>query len=61
MVRVGPAFYDQAIELPHARRMDITGKPMRGFVFVSAEGLVEGEQLSNWVDRGIEYASSLSQ
>ena len=61
MVRVGPDFHDQAIESPHARRMDITGKPMRGFVFVSAEGLVEGEQLSSWVDRGIEYASSLSQ
>jgi len=32
MVRVGPA-YDELIGQPHARKMDFTGKPMKGFFF----------------------------
>ena len=29
MVRVGPAGYDNALSVEHARAMDFTGKPMR--------------------------------
>jgi|GEM_PF-5100992 len=38
MVRVGPDAYQATLELPHARQMDFTGKPMKGFVYVGAEG-----------------------
>ena len=43
MVRVGPLGYEEALAEPHAREMDFTGKPLRGFVYVGADGL-EGEE-----------------
>ena len=39
--------------------MDFTGKPMKGFVFVGAEGVTARLALNRWVDRGVTYASSL--
>jgi len=38
MVRVGPDAYAAALELPHAREMDFTGRSMRGMVYVDADG-----------------------
>lgn len=35
MVRVGPDDYEQSLQRAHARAMDFTGKPMKGFVYVS--------------------------
>jgi hypothetical protein len=39
--------------------MDFTGKPMKGFVFVSADDLKTERMLQGWVDRGVAFASSL--
>lgn len=39
--------------------MDFTGKPMKGFVFVGADGLNTERMLKSWVDRGVAFASSL--
>jgi len=38
MVRVGPEQYKAALAKPHTRRMDFTGRPLKGFVYVSAQG-----------------------
>ena len=59
MVRVGPEAYAQALSEPHARAMDITGRPMKGFVIVSPEGLESDAVLERWVERGFGYAASL--
>lgn len=59
LVRVGPDAYDDAVALPHAREMDFTGRPMRGFVYVSVEGIAEDEDLEAWIDRGASFAASL--
>ncbi len=32
MVRVGPDKHAEALERPHARKMDFTGRPMKGLV-----------------------------
>lgn len=40
------------------RPMDFTGKPMKEFVFVSAEGFVSESDLAHWVNLGIEHAES---
>ena len=58
MVHVGPAQHDEAMAQPHARAMDFTGKPMRGFVFVGPDGYESDETLQNWVARGVAYAAS---
>ena len=36
MVRVGADGLEDALDQPHARPMDFTGRPMKGFVFVDA-------------------------
>lgn len=59
MVRVGPEAYAQALSEPHARAMDITGRPMKGFVLVSPEGFESDTVLERWVERGFGYAASL--
>lgn len=59
MVRVGKEGHDDALAQPHARPMDFTGKPMKGFVYVSAEGIAEDDDLASWVERGVAFASSL--
>ena len=59
MLRVGKDRYEALLALPHARDMDFTGKPMRGMCYVGPEGIEDDGDLSTWVFRGIDYASSL--
>ncbi|MDA1256897.1 MAG: TfoX/Sxy family protein [Chloroflexi bacterium] len=59
VVRVGPDAYDEAVGQPHARPMDFTGRPMRGWVYVATDGFSEDADLETWVALGIEFASSL--
>jgi len=33
VVRVGPEQYERALSKPHARPMDFTGRPLKGFVY----------------------------
>jgi TfoX/Sxy family transcriptional regulator of competence genes len=59
MVRVGPEAYEEALALPHTAPMDFTGKPLRGFVYVDADGIAEDEDLAAWIGRGAAFAGSL--
>lgn len=59
MVRVGPDVQDDALRRPHARPMDFTGRPMKGFVFVAAPGYEADADLRDWVARGVAFAASL--
>ncbi len=48
VVRVGSDRYEDALAAPHARLMDFTGRPIKGFVYVRSQGLrdrVESEPL----------------
>ena len=59
MVRPGPDDFEAALMLPHARPMDFTGRPMKGFVYVGPEGIATEAALAEWVERGASYARSL--
>ena len=59
MVRVGPEAYDEALAQPHARVFDMTGRVMRGWVVVAAEGIADDAALGEWVRQGANYARSL--
>ncbi len=59
MLRVGPEAYEATLALPHARKMDFTGKPMRGFVTVDAEGFESDAELETWLELALRFASSL--
>jgi len=59
MVRVGPDAYDTLVREPHARRMDFTGRPMKGFLYVASTGLEADAALERWVGYGVRYVASL--
>jgi TfoX/Sxy family transcriptional regulator of competence genes len=56
MVRVGLERYEDALARPHARPMDFTGKPLRGFVYVGPDG---HDDLKAWVARGLAFVRTL--
>jgi len=59
VVRVGPDGYDDALRRPHARPMDFTGRPMRGFVYVGPAECRTARTLLGWVERAVRFARSL--
>lgn len=59
MVRTGPDAYAEALARPHARPMDFTGRAMKGFLYVAAEGLRDKDSLAEWVRLGADFARSL--
>ncbi|MGD0960173.1 MAG: TfoX/Sxy family protein [Methylomonas sp.] len=59
MVRVGPSAYDEALKQPHARVMDFSGRPMRGYVFIAGAGLAENESLSYWLGLAVDFVGTL--
>ena len=59
VVRVGRDAHEAALSQLHAREMDFTGHPMRGWVFVAGAGVDADEALRDWVWRGVEFALSL--
>ncbi len=59
IVRVGKENLEDALSRQHSRPFDMTGRPLRGFVYVAAEGLGTDEELAEWAARGIAYATAL--
>jgi TfoX/Sxy family transcriptional regulator of competence genes len=55
MARIAPEIYPQALNRNGAREMDFTGRPMKGFVFVEAEGVDEDADLQDWVQLCIDF------
>jgi TfoX/Sxy family transcriptional regulator of competence genes len=59
IVRVGPDAYDAALARKGARPFDVTGRPMRGWVFVASSAVRSRDALGRWVTLGGDFASSL--
>ena len=59
IVRVGRARYAEVLQRPHTREMDITGRPLTGFVVVAPAGFTSDQALTAWVRLSLEYLSSL--
>lgn len=59
MARVGPDQYFQCLELPHAREMDFTGRPLKGMIYVDPAGIAEDKDLKGWVDRCMNFMNML--
>ncbi len=59
MARVGPDDYEAVLNRPHVRKMDFTGKPMRGYVFVDPPGFEDDATLNTWVASCRRFVASL--
>lgn len=59
VVRVGPDNYEHALDQPNVRKMDFTGKALKGFIFVNEPGTRTDESLAYWIESAIEYVRTL--
>ena len=55
MARIDPDIYEEALEKHGCRPMDFTGKTMKGWVFISPEGIERTTELEYWVNLAIDF------
>ena len=53
--------YEESISRPHVRPMDVTGRPMRGWVIVNRDGLTDEKDLESWVGLGLAFNNTLPE
>ena len=58
MVRVADDEFDAVMRGRHVRPMGFTGKPLRGFVYVSPPGFRTAAALRTWLSRGERVAQA---
>lgn len=55
MARIDPDAYKVALRKKGCREMNFTGRPMKGFVFVSSKGTDNNKDLSYWIDLALDF------
>jgi hypothetical protein len=55
MARIGEEAYEDAITKEGALAMDFTGRPMRGYTFVTFDGIDTDDQLDYWIQLCIDF------
>jgi len=61
IARLGTEQGTEARLEPHVKKMDITSKPMKGWVLVEPDGVEHDEQLSGWIEQAIKFVRTLTQ
>lgn len=59
IVRLEPNDAAKALKEPGARIFDMTGRPMKGWLFVGAAGQRDEATFAAWVARAVAHAASL--
>lgn len=59
MVRVKKEQYEELLKKPHAKEMDLTGKPLRGFLFIQPKGFETDAGLGYWIAQALIFAKTL--
>jgi TfoX/Sxy family transcriptional regulator of competence genes len=55
MCRINPLVEVEALERAGCRRMDFTGRPMKGYVFVGEEGLKSKKDFMYWINLSLDF------
>jgi len=55
MARIDPEVYEIALTKKGCREMDFTGKPMKGFVFISPDGTKRKTDLDYWIGLALDF------
>lgn len=59
MSRINPESHAAALEKPHVKPMEFTGRSMKGYLFIEPEGIRTKKELAYWVNQGIRIAQSI--
>jgi len=55
MCRIDPDVCEEALAKNGCREMDFTGRPMKGYVYVSGEGMKTKKDFSYWINLCLEF------
>ena len=55
MARIGEEAIEEALTKQGCRPMDITGRPMKGFVFIDPEGFDLDDELEYWIELAVNF------
>ena len=55
MARIGPEASSSAMERPGCHPMDFTGRPMKGYVFVTPDGFDGDSDLEYWLQLCLDF------
>ncbi|WP_111685306.1 TfoX/Sxy family protein [Winogradskyella tangerina] len=61
MAKIGVDTYDQEIHKEECLPMDFTGRPMKGYIFITPEGFDLDTDLDYWVTKAVDYNKSQYQ
>lgn len=59
IARLGDDQAAAALREPHVGPFDVTGRPMKGWVMVAAEGLDDDQALDGWLDKARAFGATL--
>ena len=57
MCRIDPDKMEEALFKSGCRQMDFSGKPMKGYVFVNADGMKSKKEFDYWIQLSLEFNS----
>lgn len=60
IVRLGPVQAAAALRQPFVREFDITGRAMKGWAMVAADGLEDDDALNEWIRLSSNFVAKLS-
>ena len=55
MARVGPDAYEAELEKEECLPMDFTGRPMKGYIFVTPPGFATDDALTYWMKLCLDF------
>ena len=59
IIRMAPDDAVTALKGKHVRPFDITGRPMKGYVFVAPQGCATKPALKKWIDTSVAFVAML--
>jgi hypothetical protein len=59
IVRLGAEESGEALQEPHVKEFNITGRAMKGWILVEPGGVDDDEQLSAWIQRAVNFVRTL--
>ncbi|WP_428740897.1 TfoX/Sxy family protein [Tenacibaculum sp.] len=55
MLRIDPIIYEESLKRKGCKEMTFTGRPMKGYVFLTEEATGLDENLYSWLTLALEY------
>ncbi|WP_299125128.1 TfoX/Sxy family protein [uncultured Winogradskyella sp.] len=61
MAKIGEEAYNQNIEKEECLPMDFTGRPMKGYIFITPQGFDMDSDLEYWIDKAVAFNKTITK